>query len=96
MNPGKHVHSPVDPSCLKVFEKLSEYLDGELSPQDCLHIQEHIQDCAPCVAFVESLKNSIQAVRKLGPGESAGEVPTEVSDKLKAAWQAALERRGKK
>lgn len=93
MSGEKHVHGPTDPACLAVFERLSEYLDGDLSAQDCSVIQEHIQDCAPCVAFVESLKSSIQAAHELRPLDPAGELPDEVREKLKAAWAAALKRR---
>jgi anti-sigma factor RsiW len=97
MSTPEHRHSPVEPlppeSCLEVFEKLSEYLDGELSPQDCAEIQEHIQDCEPCVAFVESLKASIRASRELRPLEPVQQLPEETRQKLKAAWEAALQRR---
>ena len=97
MNTVKHEHGPADPlppeACLEVFEKLSEYLDGELSLQDCAQIQEHIRDCEPCVAFVESLRTSIQASHELRPHESVRELPGAVREKLRAAWQAALQRR---
>lgn len=93
MNTAKHEHRAVDPSCREVFERLSEYLDGELSPQDCAHIQEHIKDCAPCVAFVESLKASIQASHDLRPAKPVHKLDAEAQKKLQAAWKAALERR---
>jgi len=93
MSIAKHEHSPVDPACLEVFEKLSEYLDGELSPQDCAEIQEHIHDCEPCVAFVESLRSSIRASRELESHEPLQELPEAAKEKLKAAWKAALQRR---
>ena len=97
MSPVKHEHGPADPlppeACLEIFERLSEYLDGELSPQDCAHIQEHIRDCEPCVAFVESLKTSIRASRELRSQETVRELPESTREKLKAAWRAALERR---
>ncbi len=93
MSTSKHRHNPVDPSCLEVFEKLSEYLDGDLSPQDCSHIQEHIKDCEPCVAFVESLKKSIQASHDLCSDRPVRKLDAAAQQKLKAAWQAALQRR---
>jgi anti-sigma factor RsiW len=93
MSTLKHEHSSADPACLEVFEKLSEFLDGELSTQDCAEIQEHIRDCAPCVAFVKSLKTSIQASHELRPHEPVQELPEAVRERLKAAWQAALQRR---
>jgi anti-sigma factor RsiW len=97
MSTAKHEHVPADPhppdACLEVFERLSEYLDGELSPQDCAHIQEHIRDCEPCVAFVESLQTSIRASRELRPHEPVQELPEATKAKLKAAWKASLLRR---
>lgn len=93
MSTSQQPHSPADPACIEVFEKLSEYLDGELSPQECAEIQEHIQDCEPCVAFVESLKTSIRASRDLRPQQPAQALPEATKDKLKAAWKAALLRR---
>jgi predicted anti-sigma-YlaC factor YlaD len=97
MSTVKHEHGPADPlppeACLEVFEKLSEYLDGELSSQDCAQIQEHIKDCEPCVAFVDSLKKSIQASHELRPHEPVHELPEETRERLKAAWKAALQRR---
>ena len=97
MSIAKHEHGPADPlspeSCLEVFERLSEYLDGELSPLQCAEMQEHIRDCEPCVAFVESLKTSIRASGELRTEEPVRRLPDETRDKLKAAWRAALQRR---
>ena len=97
MSTSKHEHGPADPhppdACLEVFERLSEYLDGELSPQDCAESQEHIRDCQQCVAFVESLKTSIRASRELRPHEPVQELPEAIKAKLKAIWKASLLRR---
>ena len=87
MSTSEHKHSPADPSCIEVFERLSEYLE------DCTHIQEHIKDCEPCVAFVESLKTSIRAAHELRVDEPVHKLDAEAQKKLKAAWQAALQRR---
>jgi anti-sigma factor RsiW len=93
----KHRHGASDPlppeACLEVFERLSEYLDGELSPQECAEMQEHIRDCEPCVAFVESLKTSIRAAGELRTEEPVRELPDEARDKLKAACKTVLQRR---
>lgn len=97
MSTAKHEHGQTEPlppeACLEVFERLSEYLDGELSPQQCAEIQAHIGDCEPCIAFVESLMTSIRASRELRPHEPVTELPEEARQKLKAAWKAALQRR---
>ena len=97
MSTAKHEHGLTDPlppeACLEVFERLSEYLDGELSPRECAEIQAHIGDCEPCVAFLESLKTSIRASRELRADEPVRELPEEIRNKLRAAWEAALQRR---
>lgn len=86
-------HDARDPECLKVFEQLSAYLDGELSPEDCQHIREHIQDCEPCIEFVESLKKSIEASHCLHCPEQPAPLAPETIARLQSAWQAALSRR---
>lgn len=93
--PERHMHGPADASCREVFERLSEYLDGELTPADCAHIEEHIRDCAPCVAFLDSLKGCIRASHGLrAEQETSQPLPADVREKLRAAWQAAVQRRG--
>jgi len=90
----RHPHGPADASCVEVFERLSEYLDGELTPADCAHIEEHIRDCPPCVAFLESLRSCIRASHSLLAEPAASRpLPADVREKLEAAWQAALRRR---
>ena len=93
--PERHAHGPADATCVEVFERLSEYLDGELTPADCAHIEEHIRDCPPCVAFLESLRSCISASHSLLAEQAASRpLPADVREKLAAAWQAALQRRG--
>ena len=37
---------PLD--CKHVFEKLDDYLDRELSPQEMTRVEEHLRDCEHC------------------------------------------------
>jgi anti-sigma factor RsiW len=96
MSIPKHEHSPADPprvaTCQEVFERLSEYLDGELSPQECAKMQAHLRDCGPCVDFVESLRKSIYASHGLRSDEPVSALPEETRENLRAAWKAALQR----
>ena len=90
MNPG----SAKDPECMDIFARLSEYLDGELSPEECEHFERHIAGCQPCVEFVASLKRSIEAAHRFHSPAAPQHVPAEVEARLKEAWAAALARRG--
>ena len=51
--------------CLRLFEKLSEYIDQELDPAVCDMIERHMQDCEPCQACLSSLKQTISLCRKM-------------------------------
>jgi anti-sigma factor RsiW len=34
--------------CLEMFDKLSEYIDGELDHATCEKIQKHAESCVAC------------------------------------------------
>lgn len=89
----QHSHGERDPRCLEIFARLSEYLDGELDEMDCRLIEEHIQDCEPCVEFVRSLRRSIEAAHGYSSQAAPSQIPPELEARLKQAWQASLARR---
>jgi mycothiol system anti-sigma-R factor len=35
--------------CSRARLQLYEYLDGEMKPDDCARISEHLQHCGPCL-----------------------------------------------
>jgi len=53
-----------DRRCKQIFAALSEYLDGVLPAKDCRELEKHLRGCKPCLAYVESLRATIQACRK--------------------------------
>ena len=54
--------------CREAFEHLSEFIDGELDPDTCRCVQDHIQDCKPCVAFLRTLQKSVHFCKQAGTG----------------------------
>ena len=38
-----------DSDCDEVLLKIYEYLDGEMSAEDCARMKQHLQECAPCM-----------------------------------------------
>jgi RNA polymerase sigma-70 factor (ECF subfamily) len=90
----KHQHNHRDPACLAVFARLSEFIDGELPEMDCAEIEAHIADCPPCIDFLNSLKKCQAASKDFHSTEKCPPAPPELEQKLKAAWAAALSRRG--
>lgn len=45
--------------CREIFSRLSEYLDRELDSELCGRIDEHMRGCAPCEAFLASLRATV-------------------------------------
>jgi RNA polymerase sigma-70 factor (ECF subfamily) len=65
--------------CGKHFEKISEYLDGELDRETLVEIERHLSECPRCENCVESLKRTIALCRRIG-----GEViPHEAQRRIK-------------
>lgn len=93
MNREAHTHDPKEPACLEIFARLSEYIDGELEAADCTHIEQHIADCPPCIEFLRSLRQCVQASRIVEDRGECPPMPPELEARLKAAWQSALARR---
>lgn len=89
-----HEHSRRDPACMEVFARLSEFIDGELPEMDCAEMEAHIADCPPCIDFLNSLKKCQAVSKDFHSTEKCPPVPPEVEQKLRAAWTAALNRRG--
>jgi len=53
-----------DRRCKQIFAALSEFLDGELPVKHCRELEEHLEGCKPCLAYLETLRTTIQACRK--------------------------------
>jgi len=52
-------------TCRELFERLSEYVDGELSQEICQEIRKHLDGCDPCVNFAKTLKTTADLCRRL-------------------------------
>jgi len=76
-----HTHDHGSPGCLEIFERLSEYIDGELDADLCANLEGHMEGCEPCQAFLESLRRTVKLVRDQAPPE----IPAEVVRAVRAA-----------
>jgi anti-sigma factor RsiW len=50
-------------NCLKILQRLSAYLDDELSGDICGEIRGHLGDCPNCEIFLDSLRQTVQLCR---------------------------------
>ena len=76
--------------CREVFERLSEYIDGELPEDLSAILDKHIDDCAPCVEFVESLRKAKDLCRGFRPAERSRELDAEVRNQMREALGRCL------
>lgn len=51
--------------CKAMFAELSNYLDETLDDSLCEELEAHLDGCAPCKVFVESLEETIQKLRQM-------------------------------
>lgn len=71
--------------CREVFAALSEFLDGTLPPTTCRSLEDHLRECKPCLAYLETLKSTIHACREY----KVQDIPPP-SEKVREALMRAL------
>lgn len=52
--------------CLELFDKLSEYIDGEMDEVRLREIDAHISECLACFACLQSLRQTIALCKHAG------------------------------
>ncbi len=69
-------HEQVD--CDELLDRLSEYIDGELSPALCAELEVHLAGCPDCQVLLDTVRKTIVLYRK----GSAAKLPAEVEARL--------------
>ena len=64
--------------CEEYIPLMSDYIEGDLTPEEKKVIDEHFHDCEKCRNFFYSFKNSIQLIEYL----EINSCPQEVTDRL--------------
>lgn len=65
--------------CTNMISTLSDYIDGELSPELCAELENHLNDCENCRIVVDTLRKTIELYQE--PTEPA-ELPADVRQRL--------------
>ena len=66
--------------CKHVWERISEYLDGTLSPEVLAEVQNHLEHCEICSAILDSTRN----ILILTADDRVFELPLGFSERLHA------------
>lgn len=65
--------------CRQIAELLTDYLEGTLPSATRELLEWHIDGCAPCVAFLNTFKGTVHAVRSLS---DLPPIPPELKQRL--------------
>ena len=52
----------IEISCVEVWREISNYLDGEISPEARERMEAHFKVCAHCTAVLDGLRNVVGLV----------------------------------
>ena len=66
--------------CKECLELLHDYLEGKLSQNIRTSLEEHLEDCPPCIAFFNTYKSTTQICQSV---LKETEIPDIVKEKLK-------------
>jgi RNA polymerase sigma-70 factor (ECF subfamily) len=75
--------------CKQIFANLSDYLDGALDDTLCKELERHMGGCEPCVAFLASLRNTIEETHSLPSQRPDPHAAVRVRDRLSRQLQTA-------
>jgi RNA polymerase sigma-70 factor (ECF subfamily) len=75
--------------CREMFAALSDYVDGLVDDEQTREMEKHLNDCKPCVAFLDSLKSAVQQCRIYEPTCDTGRAE-ELRRDLLHKYQAAV------
>jgi anti-sigma factor RsiW len=76
-----------DRHCKQIFAMFSEYLDGQLPMKNCRALERHLKGCPPCIAYLGSLKTTVEACRQYQAPRAAAP-----SKQVEAAVRAAVQK----
>jgi anti-sigma factor RsiW len=67
-------------TCEQVTALLIDYVAGDLDPATTLALEQHVQNCPDCIAFLRTYRESMRLTRTL----RYEDIPEELRDRLHA------------
>lgn len=65
------VTHPIRLHCKEVVENIGDLLDGELSGDDVIRIEQHLLVCPPCTLYVRQMRDTIAITAEAHAAEPA-------------------------
>lgn len=70
----------MDWNCVLTEERLSDYLDGLLSPGEAAALSAHVAGCAPCGKLVAQVGGLVNSMQQLEPLDAPPQLVTKILD----------------
>ena len=80
-------------TCRELVDFLDDYLEGQLGGQALIEFNNHLAGCPPCVAYMQTYRDSVRLGRA-ALTRSEADAPPGVPEQLVAAILSARERAG--
>jgi hypothetical protein len=74
-------------TCRELIALLADYLEEALDPDIVADLERHLQDCAPCLAYLRTYERT----RRLTGEVTRVEMPDELKNRLRALLLARLD-----
>ena len=73
-------------NCREMITNLNDFIDGDLAPELCLEIKQHLGNCQNCRLMVDSLKQTVKLSCDGKDMPIPQELELRLNDLLKARW----------
>jgi len=67
-----------DKSCRGLVNLLCDYVEGDLVPEESEEIDAHMNECPPCLAFLNTYQKTTELCRSIQPED----LPQDLKEKL--------------
>lgn len=66
-------------NCNGLASSISEYIDGELSPELCAELERHMEECENCMIVINTMRKTIDLYRQPEPDSP---LPDDIKSRL--------------
>ena len=73
--------------CKEILAALSDYVDGDLTPDLCRALQKHLADCNPCQIVIDNVRQTITLYKSGRPLELPAELCERLRRALRERWE---------
>jgi anti-sigma factor RsiW len=71
-------------ACIELVERVTDYLQGKLTPEELARLHAHLSSCDGCRAHLEQMRTTVR-ILETTPKE---QVPPETEDQLTSMFRA--------